>query len=231
MPPDCSMEKGSLRCDVNISVMPKESSTFGTRVEIKNLNSFRNVKNAIDYEIKRQIRELEKGNIITKETRLFNVKNGKTFVMRTKEESQDYRYFPEPDLPPLIIKESYVSSIKDNLPELPITKKERFIKDYGLSEYDACVITDDKDIALYFEEALKTFPDNPKKIANWVTSEVFRIINESNIHITEFKISPTEIGNICRLIDKKIISGKIAKNVLKKCQKVVRPADEVGKTT
>ncbi len=226
---DCNMEEGSLRCDVNISVMPKDSKTFGTRVEIKNLNSFRNVKNAIDYEIKRQVEELEKGNVITQETRLFNVKNGKTFVMRTKEESQDYRYFPEPDLPPLVVEESYIKKVRESLPELAIAKRERFVKDYGLSEYDAGVITDDRDIAFYYEEAVKAYPDNPKKIANWLTSEVFRIINENNISITEFKVKPTEISNIYKLIDKGTISGKIAKNVFEEMAKSGETADEVIK--
>ncbi|NPA12936.1 MAG: Asp-tRNA(Asn)/Glu-tRNA(Gln) amidotransferase subunit GatB [Aquificae bacterium] len=210
---DADMEKGQLRCDVNISLREKGSDKFGTKVEIKNINSFRFVQKAIEYEIERQAKILRKGGEIVQETRLFDEKTGKTFSMRSKEEAHDYRYFPDPDLIPVRITQEYINSIKEALPELPDEKEKRYVEQLKLTEYDAEVLVADKDRALFFEKAVETYPQNPKSIANWIINELLGKLNEEGIQIQDSPVKPEHIAQIVQLIDKGDISSKIAKQV------------------
>ncbi|WP_457625831.1 Asp-tRNA(Asn)/Glu-tRNA(Gln) amidotransferase subunit GatB [Persephonella sp.] len=210
---DADMEKGQLRCDVNISLRPKGDEKFGTKVEIKNINSFRFVQKAIEYEIERQTKLLKKGKKIVQETRLFDEKTGKTFTMRTKEEAHDYRYFPDPDLIPVRITTAYIEEIKSSLPELPDQKEKRYVKQLNLTEYDAEVLVADKDRALFFEKAIDTYPKNPKAVANWIINELLGKLNEEGIEITDSPVKPEHIAQIVELIDSGAISSKIAKEV------------------
>jgi len=210
---NADMEKGQLRCDVNISLRPKGSEKFGTKVEIKNINSFRFVQKAIEYEIERQARLLRKGEEIVQETRLFDEKSGKTFSMRSKEEAHDYRYFPDPDLIPVRITKEYIEEIRKSLPELPDEKAERYTKEYKLTDYDAEVLIADKDRAKYFEEALTQYPKSPKAVANWIINELLGKLNEAGISIQDCPVKPKHIAELLELIDKGDISTKIAKEV------------------
>ncbi|WP_456402437.1 Asp-tRNA(Asn)/Glu-tRNA(Gln) amidotransferase subunit GatB [Persephonella sp.] len=210
---DADMEKGQLRCDVNISLRPKGEEKFGTKVEIKNINSFRFVQKAIEYEIERQARILRKGGEIVQETRLFDEKTGKTFTMRTKEEAHDYRYFPDPDLIPVRIKKDYIEEIRKSLPELPDQKAERYVKELKLTEYDAEVLVADKDRALFFEKAVSVYSENPKTIANWIINELLGKLNEEGIEISNSPVRPEHIAELVQLIDKGDISSKIGKEV------------------
>lgn len=197
---DGNMEEGSLRCDANISIMPKGSNVYGKKVEVKNMNSFRNVQRAVDYEIERQIGEIEKGNAIYSETRQFDAGTGLTHGMRTKEELNDYRYFPEPDLQPLVISEEWLASIKSAMPPLPQYLYDKFVSEYGLPEYDALVLTETKEVALYFEE-LCTKTKNYKAASNWVMGPVKSYLNELTLHIEEFPVSTGQIAELIQLID------------------------------
>ena len=217
---DADMEKGQLRCDVNISLKPKGSDKLGTKVEIKNINSFRFVQKAIEYEIERQAKILRKGGEIVQETRLFDPSSGKTYTMRTKEEAHDYRYFPDPDLIPVKLTKEQIENIKKTLPELPDEKAERYVRDYKLTEYDADVLVADKDRALFFEEAVKNYDKSPKAIANWIINELLGRLNEESLDITESPVKPHHIAELVKLIDEGTISTKIAKEVF----------DEVFKT-
>ncbi len=210
---DADMEKGQLRCDVNISLKPKGSEKLGTKVEIKNLNSFRFVQKAIEYEIERQAKLLKKGEEIAQETRLFDPSSGKTYTMRTKEEAHDYRYFPDPDLLPVRITVKQIEEIKKSLPELPDEKEKRYVEQYGLTEYDAGVLVADKDLALFFEETVRLYEKNPKAIANWIINELLGRLNDKGLDITQSPVKPEHIVELVKLIDKKVISGKIAKEV------------------
>lgn len=210
---DVNMEEGSLRVDANVSVRPKGSDKLGTKVEIKNMNSFNFLRRALEYEIKRQISLLEKGEKIIQETRLFDVESGKTFTMRTKEEAEDYRYFPDPDLPPVVISREFVDEIRRLLPELPYQKYKRFISQYNLPSYDAQILTQEKELADYFEESVKGFKGDPKKVSNWIMSEVMRYLNEENIEISSFKVPPQYISELLNLVEDGKISIKIAKEV------------------
>ena len=210
---NADMEKGQLRCDVNISLRPKGSNKLGTKVEIKNINSFRFVQKAIEYEIERQAKLLRKGEEIIQETRLFDEKTGKTFSMRSKEEAHDYRYFPDPDLIPVRITKEYIKELKESLPELPDEKAERYIKNFNLTEYDAEVIVADKDRAKFFENSVNIYPKNPKSIANWIINELLGKLNEKGIEIKDSPVKPEHIAELVELIDKGEISGKIAKQV------------------
>lgn len=209
---DVSMELGSLRCDANISVMEKGSKVFGTRVEVKNLNSFKAVARAIDYEIGRQIEAIENGGKINQETRLWDEEAQATRVMRSKEEAMDYRYFPEPDLLKLVITDEEVEDIKKTMPESKADKLVRFISDYGIPEYDANILCEDIELADYFESVVKT-SNNPKLSSNWIMTEVMRNLKEKNITIDMFTISPEHLGEIILLIEKNVISTKIAKEL------------------
>ncbi len=210
---DCNMEEGSLRCDANISLRPFGQKEFGTRAEIKNMNSFKGVQKAIDYEVKRQSRLLENDEKIIQETRLYNTDEDKTYSMRSKEEAHDYRYFPDPDLVPIILEKSFVDEIRQQLPELPKAKKQRFIEEYQFSERDAAILTDSLALANYFEEAVQEYPQNPKKIANWVMAELMRILNEQGVEITAVQVKAPQIANLVRHIDEGKISGKMAKTI------------------
>ncbi len=210
---DCNMEEGSLRCDANISLKPKGSTTLGNRTEIKNMNTFKGLQAALEYEIKRQAEVLENGGKIVTETLLFDAAERVTRSMRSKEEAHDYRYFPEPDLPPVLVTQKEVDTIRETLPELPDAKKERFVKNLGLSAYDADVLVADKELAAYYEKAVATFPAEPKKICNWITTEVSAILNEKQIGINEFPVKAEAMGSLVKLISEGTISGKIAKDV------------------
>lgn len=207
---DCNMQEGSLRCDVNISLKPKGSEKLGTKVEIKNMNSFKGVHAAIEYEIKRQYQALETGETIIQETRLYDVDKGVTKSMRSKEEANDYRYFPDPDLPRFEIDLDWVSGIRDDLGELPQAKRARFQSDYGLPDYDIGQITSDRELSEYFEAVAKETKAY-KEISNWLMGEVSRELSERKIEITNFEISSQDLAGLINEIEKKTISKKIAK--------------------
>ncbi len=210
---DADMEKGQLRCDVNISLKPVGQEELGTKVEIKNLNSFRFVQKAIEYEIERQAKAIRKGEEIIQETRLFDPSSGKTFTMRTKEEAHDYRYFPDPDLIPVRLKKEMIEEIKESLPELPDEKVKRYMEELNLPEYDSEVIVANKDLAVYFEETIKIYPKNPKAVANWIINELLGRLNEENLTINESPVKPEHIAELVELIDSGVISGKIGKEI------------------
>ena len=209
---DVSMELGSLRCDANISVMEKGSKVFGTRVEVKNLNSFKAVARAIDYEIGRQIEAIENGGTIDQETRLWDDDAQVTRIMRSKEDAMDYRYFAEPDLPKLVIKDDEIERVKKLMPESKSAKLKRFIETYALPEYDANILTDEIELADYFERVVKV-TNNAKLSSNWIMTEVLRELKESGKSIEESKINSEDLGKIINLIQKEIISSKIAKEL------------------
>ncbi|EKP13428.1 MULTISPECIES: Asp-tRNA(Asn)/Glu-tRNA(Gln) amidotransferase subunit GatB [Leptospira] len=209
---DCNMEEGSLRCDANVSIRPKGSDKFGTRVEIKNLNSFKAVKAAIDYEVEWQTEMALEGKTFQQQTKLWDSIANKTVTMRTKEMSHDYRYFPDPDLPVIILQKETVESVRSKLPELPNERKNRFVEKLGLPKYDAEVLTAEREIADYFEDALKVSGD-AKKTSNWVKDEVLGVVNKESITISEFSVSAQRIGGLVKLIADGKISGKIAKTV------------------
>jgi len=218
---DGDMEKGQLRADVNVSVCrPSQYEKFidtdslehlGTRCEIKNVNSLRFIMQAIEYEAQRQVNIIEDGGEINQETRLFDANAGATRSMRSKEDAHDYRYFPDPDLPPLELEQSFIDELKANLPELPAQKRKRFVEKLGLSEYDASVLVADKDRADYFEQVLEG--RDPKLTANWVNNELFGRLNKEGLGIAESPVSPDQLGGIVSLIKDGVISGKIAKDV------------------
>ncbi len=209
---DGNMEEGSFRCDANVSVMPVGADKFGTRAEIKNVNSFKFVKQAIEYEIQRQIELIEDGGTVVQETRLFDPNSGRTRSMRGKEEAHDYRYFPDPDLVPLVIGEEWVERSRGELPELPLQRQQRFMDDLGLPEYDADVLTASRSLADYFEAGVAA-GGNPKAVANWIMGEVTRCLNDNGLSIEACPVSPRLLADLLKLIDGGTISGKIAKTV------------------
>ena len=206
---DGNMEEGSLRCDANISIRIKGDSKLGTKVEVKNMNSTRNVKRAIEFEINRQVQVLENGKSVLHETRSFNASNNSTVSMRHKEEANDYRYFPEPDLQPIIITEEYIKEIKSKLPPLPNALFKKFITKFNLSEYNATILTEDKNIALYFND-LCSFTKNYKAAANFLNGSIKSYLNENAISIQSFSLNPKNIAELIDLIDSNIISNTIA---------------------
>jgi aspartyl-tRNA(Asn)/glutamyl-tRNA(Gln) amidotransferase subunit B len=213
---DGNMEEGSLRCDANISLRREGAKEYGTKVEIKNMNSFRNVQHALEYEIKRQTRALDTGERIVQETRLWDPDKGHTVSMRSKEFAHDYRYFPEPDLPPLDLAAAWIDEVRATLPELPAARRQRFMKVYALSAYDAEVATQSKALADYFEAAAKGSP-NPKTVANWVLNEVLRIVPpDDEKAIAACAIKPADLAGLITLIEDGTISGRIAKDVFEK---------------
>jgi len=209
---DGNMEEGSLRCDANVSIRPRGDEKLGTRAELKNMNSFRNVERALEYEIKRQIRVVEGGGKVTQETRLWDDKEGKTRAMRGKEESHDYRYFPDPDLLPLIVDEAWVARAKAGLPELPLGKRRRFVEQYGLSDADAGVLTSDRGLADYYEAVAKEGAD-AKKAANWVMAELMRELKADARPISSCPVAPGKLAAMIKMIDAGEITGKIGKTV------------------
>jgi aspartyl-tRNA(Asn)/glutamyl-tRNA(Gln) amidotransferase subunit B len=210
---DCNMQEGSLRCDANISLRPKGQEKFGTKVEVKNLNSFRAVQKSLEYEIKRQDEVLSDGGTISQETRLWNDAKSKTLLMRSKEHAHDYRYFPEPDLVPFTIARSEVDELRSDLPELPDARLARFKADYDLSNYDASVLVAEQALANYFEKASVGVKD-PKVVSNWIQSELVGILNERKETIESTSLKPEALREMIDLIDKGTINGKIAKEIL-----------------
>ncbi|MBU7008679.1 Asp-tRNA(Asn)/Glu-tRNA(Gln) amidotransferase subunit GatB [Phosphitispora fastidiosa] len=211
---DCKMEEGSLRCDANISVRPVGQKEFGTRTELKNMNSFRALQKALEYEAERQIEVLEDGGRVIQETRTWDEARGITLSMRSKEEAHDYRYFPDPDLVPMVISPQWIEEIRQTLPELPDARKERYARDYALPLYDAEVITGSKELSDYFDEGLK-YTANAKALSNWVMGELLKYINTSGMSVADFDfpIPPANLAELIELIDSGDISGKIAKDV------------------
>jgi aspartyl-tRNA(Asn)/glutamyl-tRNA(Gln) amidotransferase subunit B len=212
---DCDMEKGQLRCDANVSVRPRGTEKFGTKAEVKNLNSFRFLKMALEYEIERQVVLIESGRKVVQETRLYNVETGQTVGMRSKEHAHDYRYFPEPDLVPLRVSEHWLNEIRIRLPELPADRRERFISEYGLREYDAHVLTLTRETGDYFETAVKISGD-PRSTANWVTGDLMGLLKAAGKDISESPAPPEHLGELVSLINKGELSGKLAKEILPK---------------
>ncbi|KJV65881.1 MULTISPECIES: Asp-tRNA(Asn)/Glu-tRNA(Gln) amidotransferase subunit GatB [Ehrlichia] len=208
---DGDMEKGSLRCDANVSVKPVGSSEFGVRSEIKNLNSIRYVMQAIEYEANKQVNALENGEILTQNTLLFDVDLGQTRVIRTKEDAHDYRYFPDPDLFPLKIDDQYINHVKSSLPELPMQKRDRYISDFNLSKYDAGILSSDKDVAIYFEKVVEKH--DAKLAASWITGELFSRLNKLGITINESSVKAEHLIQLLDLMVDNTISWKIAKQV------------------
>lgn len=225
---DCNMEEGSLRCDANISLRPIGTEMFGTKAEIKNMNSFRNVQRALEYEIERQIQMLESGDEIVQETRLWDADRGMTCSMRTKEEAHDYRYFPEPDLIPLMINDEWIEQVKRELPELAPVKRSRFVEQYELPEYDAEVLTNSKHLANYYEECVRLFPQ-PKLVSNWVMGDLLRELKQNEIDIRECPVTPFHLAEMLKLVENKTISGKIAKTVFEEMYATGKMPGEIVK--
>ncbi len=223
---DGNMEEGSLRCDANVSVRPVGDTRLGVKVEVKNINSFRFLQRALDYEHERQVALVTSGRPVLQETRLWNAGAGRTESMRTKEEAHDYRYFPEPDLPPLEISAPWVADILASLPELPEARKERFMVEYGLTEQDALLLTASTELADYYEATARA-GGNPKAAANWIMGELSRKMNELGIDVSAVRVTPEALGGLIRLIDHAVISGSTAKDVFERMYESGRPADEI----
>lgn len=209
---DGNMEEGSFRCDANVSVRRKGAAALGTRAELKNLNSFKSIERSLDYEIRRQIELINKGGEVVQETRLFNVDEGITYSMRGKEEAHDYRYFPEPDLLPLLVDDKWVEEIRSTLPELPMDKMERFINEYGLPKYDVEILSSDKELAAYFEDTVSVFPE-PKTVSNWIMTELLRELKDSDMSPKDSPLSPARLAELLSLIKDGTISIKIGKDI------------------
>ncbi len=209
---DADMEKGNFRCDANVSIRPIGTEAFGTRAEVKNMNSFRFIQKALEYEITRQEEILEKGGKVVQETRLWDAKIGKTFSMRSKEEAHDYRYFPDPDLVPLTVDQKWIDEVAATLPELPDAKRARFVSEYQIPEYDAVILTSSKPLADFFEATVKIYP-KPKIASNWIMGDLLRDLNNENKEINQALIGPEQLVALLKMIDAGTISGKIAKTV------------------
>jgi len=225
---DGNMEEGSFRCDANISLRPKGQQALGVKTELKNMNSFRNVQRALDFEIRRQTALLDQGERIIQETRLWDAAKGVTSSMRGKEEAHDYRYFPDPDLVPMLIDPEWVESVRSSLPELPEAKKARFLRDYGIPEYDAEVLTTSKPLANYYEACLQIY-NKPKAVSNWMMSELLRELKRDEREIEDCPVSAPHLAEMLKMIDDGIISGKIAKSVFEEMYRSGKRADEIVK--
>ncbi len=225
---DCKMQEGSLRCDVNLSVRPKGQTKFGTRTETKNLNSFKSIERSIKFEIDRQINEIENGGVIYQETRRWDDDKGYGYAMRSKEDANDYRYFPEPDLAPIVLSDEYIENIKNNLPELPHIKKERYMSEFNLPEYDSEQITSSKELAEFFEKTV-SICNNPKAVSNWIMSDFAKMLNESEITISNSKVTPQNLAKLVILTDKGVISSAIAKKVFIDMFETGKDAEEIVK--
>ncbi len=224
---DGNMQEGSFRCDANVSVRPKGQKEFGTRTELKNINSFRFVERAINYEVERQINVLESGGKITQETRLYDPNKNETRAMRSKEEANDYRYFPDPDLLPVVISAEQIEKVRKDLPELPQQKHKRFMEQYNLSAYDASVLISSKEIAAYYEEAVKASGNQPKLVANWISSELLGALNKSDYEIAQSPINAAQLGKLVARIADDTISGKIAKTIFEALWNKEGEVDEI----
>jgi aspartyl-tRNA(Asn)/glutamyl-tRNA(Gln) amidotransferase subunit B len=220
---DGNMEEGSLRCDANVSIRPRGSRELGTKVEIKNMNSFRHVQRALEYEIARQAKALAAGERLVQETRLWDANRGVTRSMRSKEYAHDYRYFPEPDLVPLETTPAWIEAIRRTLPELPDARMQRFVAEYGLPEYDAGVLTSSKALADYYEACVKRYP-KPKVVSNWIMVELLRALNRDGIEVEQSRVTPEHLADLFKLIDDGTISGTMAKAVFEAMYDTGRPA-------
>ena len=223
---DGNMEEGSFRCDANVSLRPVGRTAFGTRAELKNMNSFRNVQRALEYEIKRQGYLLESGGTVVQETRLWDDSQGITLSMRGKEDAHDYRYFPDPDLAPLVVGEGWIAAIERDLPELPLEKRERFVSTYQLSPYDAGVLTASRALADYFEETAR-LSGQPKLAANWVMGDLLRFLNEEKRDIKDSPVPPAALADMIKLIEAGTISGKMAKEIITEMYKSGRSPEAI----
>ena len=223
---DGNLEEGSLRCDANVSIRPAGQTTLGTKAEVKNVNSFRYLQKALDYEIERQIDVVEHGGRVVQETRLFDSAQGRTYSMRSKEEAHDYRYFPEPDLPPLVIDAARRDRIAATLPELPEARKERLIGEYGIPAYDADLLTETRGLADYFEQAARQ-SGNAKAASNWIMGELLRTMKERAIGIEQVPLTPAALSGLVRAVDRGAISNSVAKDVFAKMFDSGRTADDV----
>ena len=223
---DGNMEQGSLRCDANVSIRPSGQEAYGVKTEIKNMNSFRYVEKALDYEIKRQIRALQDGVRIIQETRLWNTEKGVTESMRSKEEAHDYRYFPDPDLMPIEFEKSLIDRIQSELVELPDEKHRRFVDEYGISDEDAGLLVAERETAEWFEVAVKAGGD-PKNICNWIKGDFAKLLNDNNTQINESLVTPQMLVAMLSLVEKGTISGRIAKTVFEEMYRTGKTADEV----
>ena len=225
---DGNMEEGSFRCDANVSVRPKGSKELGTKIEVKNMNSFKNVQKALEYEIRRQVKAVESGDALVQETRLWNADQEITLSMRSKEYAHDYRYFPEPDLVPLVIDPAWTEEIRRFLPELPEAKRDRFVRAYGIPEYDAGVLTVSRELADYYEAVVKAHSD-PKMVSNWVMVELLGRLNKDGKDITESPIPPERLGAMLGLLAKGTISGKMAKEFFEEMYATGADPDDILK--
>ena len=223
---DGNMEEGSLRCDANVSVRPVGQTTLGTKAEVKNVNSFRYLEKALEFEIARQIEIVSQGGRVVQETRLWDSSIGRTQSMRSKEEAHDYRYFPEPDLPPLVVDAARVAAVQQTLPELPEARRARFVSAYGLPAYDAGVLTQSSEVAGYFEATVDA-SGNAKAASNWIMGDVLRRTKEHDVAVSAFPISPESLGGLVRLIDKGTISSAMAKDVFAQMFESGRSADDI----
>jgi len=223
---DGNMEEGSLRCDANVSVRPVGQGRFGTKAEVKNVNSFRYLEKALEYEIDRQITLIEGGGRVVQETRLWDSATGRTVSMRSKEEAHDYRYFPEPDLPPLVVNEARIAAVRETMPELPEARRQRFVAAYGLPPYDAGVLTSSAELGDYFEKVAAA-SGNPKAASNWVMGELLRTMKERGVSIAQVPLAPAALAGLIALVEKGTISSSIAKDVFAKMYDTGRSADAI----
>ena len=223
---DCNMEEGSLRCDANVSIRPVGQKEFGTRTELKNLNSFKFIQKAIEYEVDRQTKILDQGDTVKQETRLYDSDRGETFPMRSKEEAHDYRYFPDPDLVPIMIDETWVEKLRQTIPELPEQKRERFVKSYGIPEYDTGVLTSSAPLADYFEKCTALFP-HPKTISNWMMGDLLRELKKDGRDIVDCPVLPSALVDLLKLIQSGTISGNIAKGVFEEMYRTQKSAGSI----
>ena len=223
---DCNMEEGSLRCDANVSIRPVGQKEFGTRAELKNLNSFKFIQKAIEYEVDRQTKLLDQGDTVKQETRLYDADRNETFPMRSKEEAHDYRYFPDPDLVPIMIDEAWVEELRKTIPELPEQKRERFVKSYKIPEYDAGVLTSSKPLADYFEQCTALFPQ-PKTISNWMMGDLLRELKKDDRNIVDCPVSPSALVDLLKLIESGTISGNIAKGIFEEMYQTQKSAGSI----
>jgi aspartyl-tRNA(Asn)/glutamyl-tRNA(Gln) amidotransferase subunit B len=225
---DGNMEQGSLRCDANVSIRPVGQKEYGTRTEVKNINSFRFLEKALEYEIKRQIKVVEEGNKVIQETRLWDSVQGVTESMRGKEEAHDYRYLPEPDLVPITVDQRWIDEIRKSLPELPDIKRKRFVSEYGLPEYDADLLTSEKAVADWYEEAVR-IGGQPRVVLNWIKGDLMRLLNEENKSIEDCPLKPERLVEMLGLIEKGTISGKIAKTIFEEMYRTGSNAELIVK--
>ncbi|MDH5670210.1 MAG: Asp-tRNA(Asn)/Glu-tRNA(Gln) amidotransferase subunit GatB, partial [Nitrospira sp.] len=223
---DGNMEEGSFRCEPNLSLRPVGQEEFGTKVELKNINSFKYVKDAMEYEIKRQTKVLNEGGTVRQETRLWNIDRGETAVMRSKEEAHDYRYFPDPDLVPLRLDREWVEACRAGLPELPAARVERFMSEYGLPEYDAGVLTASKGLADYYECCVKQF-NQPKTVSNWVMGELTRELNNSGVDVSASPVTPERLASLLKLVDKGAVSLKVAREIFPELYASGKTAEQI----